>query len=93
MDEIGHPHSMTYIERENLKTFASNGKCLAETMIMIAHWMRQTQDVTFSGYAANWVEANMKGRSIEPMQTNWPLTSQRFIADGSSEWGSAIPQP
>lgn len=84
-------HSMTYEEREALKSFARAGECLTDTLIMIAHWMRQTQDVTFSGYAANWAEAN-RSMNIEAMRKQWPLTGPRFIADNLSDWGSALPE-
>lgn len=80
---------MTYDEREGLKRFAQNGKCLADTLVMIAHWMRQVQDVTFTGYASNWSEAN-RDRNIGAMRAQWPLTGPRFIADNTSEWGSAL---
>ena len=90
MDEIEITHSMTYAEREGLKVFAVQGECLADTLIMITHWMRQTLDVSFAGYASNWIEANRRLRPIEGMRKAWPFEGARFIADGSSEWGSAI---
>jgi hypothetical protein len=80
---------MTYVERESLKTFASRGECVADVLIMIAHWMREPHDVTFTGYASNWAEAN-RGRGVEPIRKQWPLSGPRSIADGSSEWGSAV---
>lgn len=92
MDEIEFTHSMTYAEREALKRFADQGECLAEALIMIAHWMRQPQDVSFTGYAENWIEANRRLRSIDAMRKVWPFQGLRFIKDGSSEWGSAIPE-
>ena len=89
MDELEHFHCMTYQERESLKSFAAKEECLSETLLMVAQWMRQPQDVSFSGYAANWAEAN-RSRSIEPMLKQWPLIGARFIADNTSEWGSAV---
>lgn len=89
MDEIDSFHSMTYAERESLKDFARRGECLDEALIMIAHWMRESQDVSFTGYASNWAEAR-RTESNEPMRKQWPLRGARFIADGSTEWGSAI---
>ena len=91
MDETEQFRSMKYEERETLKSFAQRRECLADTLVMIAHWMRQTQDVTFAGYAANWAEAN-RSRNIEPMRKQWPLSGPRFIADNTSEWGSALPE-
>ena len=91
MDEIEYPQSMTYKERESLKVFAGKGQCLAEALTMIAHWMRQSQEVTFTGFAANWCEAN-RLRLIDPMREHWPHTGTRFIADNTSEWGSALPE-
>ena len=89
MDEIEHHQSMTYEERESLKAFAAKGECLGDALIMIAHWMRQSQEVTFTGFAANWCEAS-RARLIEPMRKQWPLAGARFIADNSSEWGSSL---
>jgi len=90
MDESETTHSMSYAEREALKQFADRGECLADTLLMITHWMRQTQDVSFTGYASNWSEANRLTRKIEEMRNAWPLHGPRFIANGSSEWGSAV---
>ena len=81
---------MTYEERESLKAFAARGECLAATLLMISHWMRQPHEVTFAGYAANWSEAH-KSLSLDPMRKQWPLAGARFIAENSSEWGSALP--
>ena len=89
MDEADAFHSMTYAERENLKRFAERGECLADALVMIAHWMRQSQDVTFTGYASNWAEAN-RARDIEAIRAQWPLTGSRFIADDRSDWGSTV---
>ena len=89
MDEAEAPHSMTYAEREKLKQFARQGKCLEQTLIMISHWMRCAPDVTFSGYASNWA-ASQAGEAVSAMREQWPLIGPRMIADGSSEWGSAI---
>lgn len=89
MDEVESSHSMSYVEREDLKTFAASGRELKQVLIMISHWMRVTQDVTFSGFAANWAVAN-QSLGTEAIQEKWPLRGARFIADGSSEWGSAV---
>lgn len=91
MEKIECPQSMTYEERESLKEFAGKGQCLAEALTMIAHWMRQSQGVTFTDFAANWCEAN-RFRLIDPMREHWPHTGDRFIADNTSEWGSALPE-
>jgi|CXWL01.1.fsa_nt_gi hypothetical protein len=89
MDESESFHAMTYAEREELKHFALRGECLADTLLMITHWMRQTQDITFTGYASNWAAAN-RDRGIEAMRRQWPLAGQQLIADRSSEWGSSL---
>jgi hypothetical protein len=79
---------MTYEEREQLKEFARRGENLEQTLFMIAHWMRCTQDVSFSGFAANWATAN-RSEAVSAILRQWPLVGDRFIADNSSEWGSA----
>lgn len=85
-------HSMTYAEREKLKRFAARGECLHAMLLAIAHWMREDMDVSFSGYVANWAEANKSiGPEISAILEHWPLVGDRFIANGSSRWGSAIP--
>lgn len=85
-------HSMTYAEREKLKSFASEGKCLPAMLVAVAHWMREGMDVSFSGFVANWAEANRDGGwEVEAIRKHWPHTGARFIADNSSTWGSAIP--
>jgi hypothetical protein len=89
MDEIEQYHSMTYAEREALKSFAQRGECLSEVIVAIAHWMREAQDVTLTGYISNWAEANQSQKTA-PMRKQWPLSGPRMIADGSSEWGSAV---
>ena len=89
IDEAAPPHLMTYLEREALKAFARNGHSLDQALLMIAHWMRTGQDVTFSGYAANWAVAN-ESDPRGPLKAKWPLTAPRMIADGSSEWGSYL---
>lgn len=89
MDEEEYFHTMTYAEREGLKAFAARGECLAETLLMIAHWMPHSQDVTFSGYASNWAEAN-RNQNVGAMRKQWQFTGPRFIADDSSDWGGAL---
>ena len=55
------PQGKTYIEREALKSFATScGLCgdihrFTRTLIMIAHWMRQGQSVSFTEYAGRWL--------------------------------------
>lgn len=53
MDELESTHLMSYVEREDLQTFAANGRELEQILVMISHWMRVTQDFTFSGFSAN----------------------------------------
>lgn len=89
IEDDGPPHSMTYEERESLKAFARKGVGLDQALIMITHWMRSAQDVTFSGYAGNWAAANEQDPQ-GPLKAHWPLSGSRMIADGSSEWGSAV---
>ncbi len=54
---------MTRTEREELKSFATQCgnagdiQSLERTLIMIAHWMRQGQRVSFTEYASQWTEA------------------------------------
>lgn len=84
MSESNPHHSMSYQEREELKAFAYRGEDLAKALIMIAHWMRQAQNVTFTKYAANWAAANPEGTSA--IREQWPLTEKRFIADNESDW-------
>ncbi|HRD97926.1 MAG TPA: hypothetical protein PLA97_16180 [Rubrivivax sp.] len=86
--ETEYPKAMTYDEREELKRFARRGKNLEEVVIMIANWMSCGVDVTFTGYAANWIAANNTG-NLEAMASTWPLTGPRMIADDSTAWGSA----
>jgi len=88
-EELLQYHSMTYTEREALKTFAKRGECLSEVLVAIAHWMREPQDVTFTGYISNWAEANQREEG-DPIMMQWPLNGPRLIAKGSSEWGSAV---
>lgn len=59
------PQGMTYIEREELKSFATSCglrgdiQSLTRTLIMIAHWMRQGKPVSFTEYASQWTEAGI----------------------------------
>lgn len=87
LDEQPSPHVMTYKERESLKQFARNGLGLDQALLMIAHWMRVDQDITFSGYAANWAIAN-EVDPMGPLKIQWPHSGIRMIADGKSDWGS-----
>ena len=86
--EIEYPKSMTFEEREVLKRFAYQGENLKEVVVMIANWMSCGVDVTFTGYAANWIAANNIG-SLDAMASTWPLTGPRMIADDTTAWGSA----
>lgn len=78
-------HAMTYAEREALKTFARNNENLEETIIMIAHWMRQDLDIGFSNYAANWAIGHRE-TNVKAMLRQWPLKGERHIKDGGSDW-------
>ena len=78
---------MTYQEREDLKIFAASGKCLNETIAMIAHWMRQADPVPFSDYASNWAAAENRV-DVSAMREQWPLRGPRRIADNCSDWNS-----
>ena len=59
---------MNYKEREALKAFA--GQCekhgdiqsLTRTVVMIAHWMRQSKAVSFTEYASQWTGQNGETR-------------------------------
>lgn len=90
IDDSGPPHSMTYAEREMLKTFATEGKELAPMLLAVSHWMREDMDVSFSGYISNWADANQH-LDVELIRAKWPLIGPRFISDNSSIWGSALP--
>ena len=78
-------YKMTYCERESLKVFARNNKNLRNTIVMIAHWMRQDHKINFSCYAANWAVAH-QGKDVEAMALEWPLKGKRHIKDGGSDW-------
>ena len=84
-------HSMTYAERESLKVFAQKGKNLDTALILVTYWLRCAQDITFDGFVSNWAEAN-RSDDIEAIRTHWPHSGPRMIADGSTEWGSTIPE-
>lgn len=77
--------AMNYDEREALKAFAQDNQNLQETILMIAHWMRQDTKINFSSYAANWV-AGHQTTDVTPMQKEWPLKGARHIKDGGSDW-------
>lgn len=77
--------AMTYDEREALKAFARNNKNLQETIIMIAHWMRQDTKINFSNYAANWAAGHQE-TDVKAMLEEWPLKGKRHIKDGGSDW-------
>jgi hypothetical protein len=82
-------HFMTYAEREKLKAFAYDGKGLSSMLVVIAHWMRVSTDISFSDYVANWAEANRgQGKEVEAIREKWPHSGEKFIADNGSEWGS-----
>ncbi len=89
MEDQEFQHSMTYKEREQLKKFARQGLCLDQALIMISHWMGCGHDVTFSGYASNWAVAQAH-EDVQAIRDQWPLNEPRMIADGRTEWGSAI---
>lgn len=79
---------MTYQERELLKSF-DFGNQEKQVLIMIAHWMRQSEQIPFSLYAAHWAAADLSApRNTSKLQEAWPLPGARMIADGFSEWGS-----
>lgn len=87
---------MTYQEREQLKTFAdkcaSSGdiQSLQNTLILIAHWMRQGQEISFTEYASNWTAAQAGredgNQSTREMMSEWPLTGEQKIAPGYSDY-------
>lgn len=81
-------HCMTFAEREQLKQFARRAEGLTDVLIAIAHWMRCAQDISFSAYIANWAVAQMQANPS--VRSEWPLSSPRMIADGSTEWGSYL---
>ena len=82
-------HCMTYSEREQVKQFARRGEGLADVLIAITHWMRCAQDISFSAYIANWAIAQTQS-DLTVVKNEWPLSSSRMIADGSTEWGSYL---
>lgn len=78
-------HAMTYDEREALKAFARSNENLMETIVMIAHWMRQDIEISFSNYAANWAIGHQE-TDVKVMRRQWPLNGKRHIKDGGSDW-------
>ena len=66
---------MTRTEREELKSFATQCgnagdiQSLERTLIMIAHWMRQGQRVSFTEYASQWHSAN--GATVITQHPKW----------------------
>ena len=89
-------HNMDYSEREALKRFA--GACesrgdiqsLTRTLVMIAHWMRQSKPVGFTEYACQWVEAQRErtdgNQSTPEMAEQWPFSGKRCIRVGCSDY-------
>ena len=88
-DETPPLHSMTYSEREALKSFARAGESLEELIVFIAHWLRCPMDVSFSGYVAHRAAAET-AVDVSAIRRQWPVNGPRMIADGSSEWGSYL---
>lgn len=80
---------MSYQEREQVKQFAGNRKNLSDLLTCIAHWMRQTNPIPFSEYAAQWAAAEQR-RDVSAMRAEWPLNGDRAIADNCSDWGTFL---
>ncbi|EFB4000249.1 hypothetical protein MU156_004767 [Escherichia coli] len=90
------PQGMTYIEREELKSFATSCglrgdiQSLTRTLIMIAHWMRQGKPVSFTEYASQWTEAQRErddgNHSTPEMAKQWPFSGKRCINPGGSDY-------
>ena len=76
---------MEYHEREALKRDWGDESNMV--ICMISHWHRQTEQIQFSEYAANWAIAN-KHLGTEKMQQVFPLTTKRMIKDHLTDWGS-----
>ncbi|MCF3290901.1 hypothetical protein L1027_24545, partial [Escherichia coli] len=87
---------MTRTEREELKSFATQCgnagdiQSLERTLIMIAHWMRQGQRVSFTEYASQWTEAQRErsdgNHSTPEMAKQWPFSGKRCISPGGSDY-------
>jgi hypothetical protein len=85
---------MTSAEREALKTFAiscdidGDIQSLTRTLVMIAHWMRQGQRVSFTEYASQWTQAQKDrddgNHSTPAMQAQWPFSGKRCISPAYS---------
>lgn len=75
---------MEYHEREALKRDWGEESKLV--ILMIAHWHRQTEQIPFSEYAANWAVAC--GERAKKIQEVFPLKTKRMIKDGYSDWNS-----
>lgn len=90
------PQGMTRTEREELKSFATQCgnagdiQSLERTLIMIAHWMRQGQRVSFTEYASQWTEAQRErsdgNHSTPEMAKQWPFSGKRCISPGGSDY-------
>lgn len=90
------PQRMTYHEREKLKSFTyqcfsnSDTKSLERTLIMIAHWMRQGQRISFTEYASQWTEAQKNrtdgNHSTPAMAQQWPFSGKRCISKSGSDY-------
>lgn len=86
-------HSMCYEEREKLKSFTyycereNDTASLARVLILIAHWFRLSEKVSFTEYASHYIAANKNtgkfGASSQVMQDTWPLTQKCRIREGN----------
>ncbi|MVT02138.1 hypothetical protein CD006_05625 [Enterobacter sp. 10-1] len=69
---------------------AGDNQSLERTLIMIAHWMRQGQRVTFTEYASQWTEAQKHrkdgNQSTPEMAEAWPFRGKRCISPGGSDY-------
>lgn len=99
LKRMGHycfPQRMTYHEREKLKFFTyqcmSNGdiQSMERTLIMIAHWMRQGQRISFTEYASQWTESHRSEtgsyQSTSAMIQLWPFSGKRCINQSGSDY-------
>lgn len=94
--DINQPQSMDYSEREALKRFAArcgannDVQSLERALIMIAHWMRQGQRISFTEYASQWTEAQKDrengNHSTEAMAKTWPFGGKRCISKAGSDY-------
>lgn len=84
--------SMNYDEREALKRFTYSCESevdvesLARMLILIAHWFRLNEKISFTEYASHYIEANKDtgtfGTSTQKMQDTWPLSGKCRIKNG-----------